>query len=184
MIRSIPKWWEGLSSRERLIARVGAGFACLSLAYLTVVDPMVDRLAVATHQTAKKQKFLHALIESTAEYKDANLRLSALEGPMGVDTKNPFSLLSFLEAASKSVQIRDRIANMQPQATTSSERYKESAVEIRFEGIAWPQLLSLLTAIEGSSHMVKVTRLQVKPRYETPYLLDANLLTTSYEKIQ
>ncbi len=181
MIENIQKWWSSLSSRERLLVSAGTGVVILSLLFVFLVDPMLERLDLAGRQIAKKQRALSTLAGIATEYKEASSRLAAIEGRMG-GGKEGFSLLSFLEETSRLIQVRDRIASMRPQSIPAGGRYKETAVEARFEGIYWQQLLSLLAAVEGAPHLIKVTRFQVKPRYDTPHLLDATLLVSSYDR--
>ena len=93
-----------------------------------------------------------------------------------------FSLLAFIEEATTTTQIRDRIVGMQPQAPIVVQGYQETAVDLRLDGVTLPQLLALLVAIEQAPYDVQVHHLQMKPKYDNPVNLDATLKIVTYAK--
>jgi len=94
-----------------------------------------------------------------------------------------FSLLAFMEEATTTAQIRDRITGMQPQAPIVVQGYQETAVDLRLDGVSLPQILALLVAIEQAPYDVQVHHLQLKPKYDNPINLDATLRIVTYAKV-
>jgi general secretion pathway protein M len=94
-----------------------------------------------------------------------------------------FSLLAFMEEATTTAQIRDRIVGMQPQAPIIVQGYQETAVDLRLDGVSLPQILALLVAIEQAPYDVQVHHLQLKPKYDNPVNLDATLRIVTYAKV-
>ena len=94
-----------------------------------------------------------------------------------------FSLLAFMEEATTTAQIRDRIVGMQPQAPIVVQGYQETAVDLRLDGVSLPQILALLVAIEQAPYDVQVHHLQMKPKYDNPVNLDATLRIVTYAKV-
>jgi general secretion pathway protein M len=94
-----------------------------------------------------------------------------------------FSLLAFMEEATTTAQIRDRIVGMQPQAPIVVQGYQETAVDLRLDGVSLPQILALLVAIGQAPYDVQVHHLQMKPKYDNPVNLDATLRIVTYAKV-
>ena len=116
------------------------------------------------------------------EYVVKQARIAKLEQRM----PNPpaqFSLLAFMEEATTTAQIRDRITGMQPQAPVVVQGYQETAVDLRLDGVSLPQILALLVAIEQAPYDVQVHHLQLKPKYDNPVNLDATLRIVTYAKV-
>ncbi|MDP1768870.1 MAG: hypothetical protein Q8L74_08735, partial [Nitrospirota bacterium] len=116
------------------------------------------------------------------EYLSKQARIAKLEQRM---PKPPaqFSLLAFMEEATTTAQIRDRIDGMQPPAPLVVQGYQETSVDQRLDGVTLPQLLALLMAIEQAPYDVQVHHLQMKPKYDNPVNLDATLKIVTYAKV-
>jgi hypothetical protein len=153
----------------------------VSLLFVLAVDPMLDRREILDRQIARKQRAVGELVQLGAECAAARARLTQIEQRIE-DGKGKFSLLPYLEEAAAGAQVRDRIVSMQPQPTQPAQGYKETAVELRLDGVQFPPLLALLVSLESSPYLVQVKRLQVKPRFDAVHLLEATLLVSTYEK--
>lgn len=173
--------WAGLATRERIILSGGAVIAAVSLLFVLVVDPMLERRDILDRQIARKQRAVGELAQLGVEYATARARLAQIEKRIE-DGKGKFSLLPYLEEAAAAAQVRDRIVSMQPHPTQPAQGYKETAVELRLEAVQFPPLLSLLVTLENSPYLVQVKRLQIKPRFDAVHLLEATLLVSTYEK--
>ena len=71
---------------------------------------------------------------------------------------------------------------MRPQTNPPVQGYKETAVEVRLEGVLLPELLALLVRLDDSPYLLRVKRVQIKPRFDAPHLLEATLLVSTHEK--
>jgi general secretion pathway protein M len=181
MMATLQERWRHLAARERIILAAGAAVVIASLLFLIIVDPLLDRVDKAERQTARKSKERVELAALAADYAAKQGRVAKLEQRLP-NGDGQFSLLAFMEEAAASVQIRDRIVGMQPQAGTVQHGYQETAVDLRLDGVQLPQLLSLLVALEQAPYDVQVHHLQIKPKYDNPVSLDATLRIVSYAK--
>ncbi|HKC93683.1 MAG TPA: type II secretion system protein GspM [Nitrospira sp.] len=181
MMTMLQERWRHLATRERTIVVVGVIIVLASLLFLVVVDPLLARIDRLERQAVRKSKDRGELSLLAAEYEAKQARLAKLEQRLP-PADAPFSLLAFMEEAAASVQIRDRIVGMQPQQPTILQGYQETSVDLRLDGVQFPQLLALLVALEQAPYDVQVRHLQIKPKYDNPVNLDATLRIVSYAK--
>jgi len=173
--------WAGLAARERLVVAGGTVVAAVSLIFVFIVDPMLERRELLDRQILRKQRAVLELTALGSDYAAARSRLARINQRIE-EGGGEFSLLPFLEDAAAAAEVRDRIVSMQPQPTQPAQGYQETAVELRLDAVSLPRLLSLLVALETSPHLVQVKRLQLKPRFDASHLLDATLLVSTYAK--
>jgi type II secretory pathway component PulM len=181
MLDMFKQRWNGLSPRERFLAALATGVVLLAVLYAGIIDPMIQRLASATKRIEKAHRTLTALRDIADEYAAVRARLADFEVRTGAD-KDSFSLLPFVEEISRTARVLHRIASMQPQPATSILGYVQHTVEVRFEAVTGSEILKILEKLEYSPHSIRIKRLQVKLRYETPDLLDATLLLSAYSR--
>ena len=174
--------WQSLSRRERWFL-AGGGFVLLgALLFLIIVDPLLDYSDRLDRQEARKLRTLAALSALRADYAVTQTQLAHLDARLTAAGATGRSLLAVLEEATGRANVRDRIASMQPQVSPAAQGYKESSVELRLEAVTWPQTLGLLLKLEEATTLTQVKRLQIRPRYDAPYLLDTTLLVSTYER--
>src|SRR5215510_11332161 len=182
MIQTLTERWQHCSPRERVILFTGAAVLAASLVFLVIVDPLLSKLEKLDRQLNRKQKDIQELAVVAQAYTGKRAALTKLEQRMP-PAEAQFSLLAFMEEATTTAQIRDRIVGMQPQAPVVVQGYQETAVDLRLDGVSLPQLLKLLVAIEEAPYDVQVHHLQMKPRYDNPVNLDATLKIVTYAKV-
>jgi general secretion pathway protein M len=182
MIQQLKERWQQFSQRDRIILAVGGAFVAAALVYLLVIDPLIETIDRLDRQARRKAKDSQELALVAQEYLVKQARVAKLEERMPVPPAQ-FSLLAFMEEATTTAQIRDRIVGMQPQAPIIVQGYQETSVDLRLDGVSLPQLLALLVAIERAPYAVQVQYLQMKPQYDTPINLDATLRIVSYAKV-
>ncbi|GKS58451.1 type II secretion system protein GspM [Nitrospira sp.] len=173
--------WADFSPRERWVIGIGTMAAVLSVLFVVLVDPLLERITILDRQHARKARDYEELAKLEGDYRQLQVRMAQLEQRLA-RSSGQFALLPFLEETATSTGIRDQIVAMQPQPTVPMAGYEETAVEIRLDGMHLPQLLSLLAAVENAPALVQVKRLQITPRYDTPYLLQVTIRVASYEK--
>lgn len=181
MMHALRDRWHQLSQRERTIVLVGGIILSLSLLFVLVVDPLLAAYERLARQEARKQKDLRELTVLSREYAAKRDRLTNAEQRMPT-SDNRFSLLTFMEEAAATAQIRDRITSMQPQVQTLSQGYEETAVDLRLEGVQLPELLVLLVTIDQAPYDLQVRHLKIRPKFDNPVNLDATLRVLSYAK--
>jgi general secretion pathway protein M len=181
MIQTLTERWKQCSPRERVILLIGGGIVAASFVFLVIVDPLLSKLDKLDRQLSRKQKDIQELGLVTQAYTGKQAALTKLEQQMP-PADAQFSLLAFMEEATTTAQIRDRIVGMQPQTPTVVQGYQETAVDLRLDGVQLPQLLTLLVAIEQAPYEVQVRHLQLKPKFDNPANLDATLRIVTYAK--
>ncbi|HZC80901.1 MAG TPA: type II secretion system protein GspM [Nitrospiraceae bacterium] len=181
MMQMLKERWHHFSQRERILVAGGVTVIAAALVFLLIIDPLMATIDKLDRQARRKAKDSQELMLVAQEYVAKQARIDKLEQRM----PNPpaqFSLLAFMEEATTSAQIRDRITGMQPQAPMIVQGYQETAVDLRLEGVSLPQILALLVAIERAPYDVQVHHLQMKPKYDNPANLDATLRIVTYAK--
>ena len=181
-MQMLKERWQHFSQRERIIVAAGATMVAAALAFVLVIDPLVATIDKLDRQARRKAKDSQELALLAQEYVVKQTRIAKLEQRM----PNPpaqFSLLAFMEEATTTAQIRDRIVGMQPQAPIVVQGYQETSVDLRLDGVSLPQILALLVAIEQAPYDVQVHHLQMKPKYDNPVNLDATLRIVTYAKV-
>ena len=182
MMQMLKERWQHFSQRERIIVAAGGALVAVTLAFLLIIDPLMATIDNLDRQTRRKAKESQELALVAQEYVVKQARIAKLEQHMPIPPAQ-FSLLAFMEEATTTAQIRDRITGMQPQASIVVQGYQETAVDLRLDGVSLPQILALLVAIEQAPYDVQVHHLQLKPKYDNPVNLDATLRIVTYAKV-
>ena len=182
MRQMLKERWQHFSQRERIIVSIGGTVIAAVLVFLLIIDPLTASIDKLDRQARRKAKDSQELALVAQEYMAKQARIAKLEQRM---PKPPtqFSLLAFMEEATTTAQIRDRIGGMQPQAPLVVQGYQETSVDLQLDGVTLPQILALLVAIERAPYDVQVHHLQIKPKYDNPVNLDATLKIVTYAKV-
>lgn len=182
MMQMFKERWHHFSQRERIIVAVGGAVVAAVLVFLLIVDPLMATIDKLDRQARRKAKDSQELALVAQEYVVKQARIAKIENRMPIPPAQ-FSLLAFMEEATTTAQIRDRIVGMQPQAPIVVQGYQETAVDLRLDGVELPQILALLVTIEQAPYDVQVHHLQLKPKYDNPVSLDATLRIVTYAKV-
>jgi general secretion pathway protein M len=168
-----------LGGREKLMLIAGGVVVALVLFYRLGLSPAIDRLRTLDRLVALQEREVHdmkALSETYVAQKrlmeDVNRRLS--------QRSKDFAIFSFLEDLANKTGIKNNIKYMQPALTTPGELFRESSVEMRLEGIALQQLTRYLYDIERAPQLLRVRRMQIKPRPADPDLLDVTFQVSTF----
>jgi general secretion pathway protein M len=182
MMQMLKERWQHFSQRERIIVAAGGAVVAAVLVFLLIIDPLMATIDKLDRQARRKAKDGQELALVAQEYVVKQARIAKLEQRMPSPPAQ-FSLLAFMEEATTTAQIRDRIVGMQPQAPIVVQGYQETAVDLRLDGVSLPQLLALLVAIGQAPYDVQVHHLQMRPKYDNPVNLDATLRIVTYAKV-
>ena len=181
-MQMLKERWQHFSQRERIIVAAGGALVAAALAFVMIIDPLMTSIDRLDRQARRKAKDSQELALVAQEYVVKQTRITKLEQRMPTPPAQ-FSLLAFMEEATTTAQIRDRIVGMQPQAPIVVQGYQETAVDLRLDGVSLPQILALLVAIEQAPYDVQVHHLQMKPKFDNPVNLDATLRIVTYAKV-
>jgi hypothetical protein len=164
-----------LSSRERAMvgiivaALLGFVFFVGSITYSRAAARREGRIKSKSEQMAEVQKL-------TGGYRQAEQQRSELERRL---RGNNVKLFSYVDELARKQGVE--IGGMTDKGSQPREgKIVESAVEVTFTRIGLDKLSNFLSAIETTGGLVKVTRLQVRPRTDAP-VLDAWLTISTYQ---
>lgn len=181
MMQQFRDRWHHMSKREQKLVLVGGIVLGLSLLFVLIVDPLLDKLDRLERQAVRKHKDLNELALLSQDYLAKRDRLATVESRMPAHGDH-FSLLTFMEEAATTAHVRERITSMQPQVQTLAQGYEETAVDLRLEGVQLPDVLALLVAIDQAPYDLHVRHLQMRPKFDNPVNMDATIRVLSYAK--
>ena len=130
MMQVLKERWQHFSQRERIIVAAGGAVVAATLSFLLIIDPLMATIDKLDRQARRKAKDSQELALVAQEYVLKQSRIAKLEQHMPSPPAQ-FSLLAFMEEATTTAQIRDRIVGMQPQAPIVVQGYQETSVDLR-----------------------------------------------------
>ncbi len=168
---------DGLAPRERLMLSAAGSILLLIIAYLLLVQPVLDARERARQRVTGAEQQLTLMVRLRQDFDEVNGRLSAVEqriqsGPRG----NIFTLLESLAS-----QSGVKVESMEPQTALASERYQETKVEVVLKGVTLAQAVGYLHQIETSPQLLSVKSLRLRTRRDKPEMLDATFTVSSFE---
>lgn len=165
-----------LSPRERGLVALAGGAVAVFL--VVAVTFSVNRsIAQREARIKTKQEQLEEVGKLTLGFKAQEAQRTELERKL---QNNKIRLFSYLEEMAKKDGLS--IGGMNDKGTQplgEGTKINESSVEVTFTRIQLDKLVKFLTELESGQGLVKVTRLQVRPRSDEA-VLDAWLVVTTY----
>jgi general secretion pathway protein M len=171
-------FFRNLQTRERLFVG-GAGAALiLFLLFKLMIGPMLDRSAALDRQIVGARSQLTELRTMQQDYQRQKSVVDNINNQL---KKQPnFAIFSRLEELAGQTGIRNKILHMKPIVSTPSEVYNEESVEVRMEGITLEQLVRYLHQVENSPQLLKIKRLEMKPRFDNRQILLATFRVSAF----
>lgn len=171
-------FWRNMQPRERLFIG-GAGAASLIfLLFKLAMDPMLKRSADLDRQIVTAQRQLSELRTMQEEYLRQKSVVDSINGQL--KKQQNFAIFSRLEELAGQTGIRNKILHMKPTVSTPSEMYNEESVEVKMEGVTLEQLVRYLHQVESSPQLLKIKRLEVKPRIDNRQILTATFRVSAF----
>jgi type II secretory pathway component PulM len=165
---------ERLSPRERVL--VGGTAAVTVLLLLWLVATMVgDRRQTLQAQITASERELKEMTSLRDRYLRLRAERDAVQRRLASGGTD-FSLFSHLEGVSREALSPDRVAAMNPSTRGVSDDLQEEDVEMRLSAVSLRDMVGLLYRVEKSDLPLLVSRLQMKKRYDQPYIFDATLV--------
>jgi general secretion pathway protein M len=168
-----------LGGREKLVMIAGGVAVALLLFYRFGLSPALERLRMLDRLVATKERDLYEM-KTLRETYLAQKRLMEEVNQSLAQRGQDFAIFSFLEELANKTGIKNNIMYMKPALTTPGELFRESSVEMRLEGIVLPQLTRYLYDIERAPQLLRVRRLQIKPRTANPDQLDVTFQVSTF----
>jgi hypothetical protein len=163
-----------LTARERGLVTLAAGGVVVLLVLLISlsVSSAVSRREARIRAKATQ---LEEVARLAAGYRADEMRRQELERRL---RDNKTRLFSYLDELAKRQKIE--IGGMTDKGTAPlAEKVVESSVEVTFTHITLSKMIGFLQEVEAGQGLVKVTRLQLRPRSDEA-VLDAWLVLTTY----
>lgn len=167
-----------LQRRERLFI-VGAGaMLVLFLLFKLTIDPTLKRSAELDRQIVTARRQLTELRAMQQEYQRQKSVVDSINTQL---KRQPnFAIFSRLEELAGQTGIRSKIVHMRPTVSAPNEVYNEESVEVKMEGVTLEQLVSYLHQVENSPQLLKIKRLEMKPRFDNRQILTATFRVSAF----
>lgn len=162
-----------LEERDKKVLIFGGAAAALILLYALVLSPITSDLARKRDLIPRKEKDLAEMKGLRTEYLEIQQRLQ--EAQAAAAKRGP--LLTDIEALSKRAGLGGKVVSLKPQAGVQTAGFKESVVEIKLENITLYDVVNYVYLLEQAT--LRIKKLQFKPRYDNPKLLNATILISS-----
>lgn len=164
-----------LEARDKKTLVFGGLAAGVILLYAFVLSPITSDLSRKRDLIPRKEKDLVEMRALKDEYLEMKKRLQQAQASAA--QRGP--LLTELENITKRANLSGKIVSLKPQAGVQSEAFKESLVEIRLENITLYDTVNYVYLLEKAT--LRIRKLNFKPRYDNPKLLNATILVSSAE---
>ncbi len=162
-----------LEERDKKVLIYGGVAAAVILLYALVLSPISSDLSHKRDLIPRKEKELAEVKELRTQYVEIQKRLQ--EAQAAAAQRGP--LLTDMENFNKRANLSGKIVSMKPQAGVQTEGFKESIVEVKLENITLYDIVNYVYLLEKNT--LRIRKLQFKPRYDNPKLLNATILVSS-----
>ncbi|HVN87848.1 MAG TPA: type II secretion system protein GspM [Candidatus Binatia bacterium] len=169
--RQMVNFYQRLSPRERLLLVLAVGSVVLISLYSFVFDPLVSGREALQKRIVAREKDLAEIQVQRVRYLEMLRQIEANQAVL-VRTEPNFSLFAHLQNAVTQVLSREHIASMNPTDKNLSDEYQEQSVEIKLTAVTLQQLVDVMYRIEKGDVGLRISRLQVKKRYNDPQNFD------------
>src|SRR5262245_956364 len=171
-------FWQNMQARERLFLGGAGAMLVLFLIFKFEIDPLFNHSAELDSLIFNVHSQLTELRTMQQEYQRQKNVVDSINSQLKRQQK--FAIFSRLEEFAGQTGIRNKILYMKPTVSTPSEVYNEESVEIKMEGVTLEQLVRYLHQIENSPQLLKIKRLEIKPRFDNRQILTATFRVSAF----
>lgn len=164
-----------LEERDKKVLIFGGIAAALIVLYALVLSPLLSDLSRKRELIPKKEKDLVEIKALKAQYLDIQQQLQAAQAAAA--KRGP--LLTDIESITNRMKLSSKIVSLKPQAGVQTAGFKESVVEVKLENITLYDLVNYIYQLEKDT--LRIRKLQFKPRFDNPNLLNSTILVASAE---
>lgn len=162
-----------LEPRDKRMLIIGGIVAAVILLYTFVLSPLTSDLSRKRELIPRKEKDLAEIKVLRTQYLEIQQRLQ--EAQAAAAKRGP--LLTEIENITKRANLSSKIVSLKPQAGVQTESFKESIVEAKLDNITLYDVVNYVYLLEKDG--LRIRKLQFKPRYDNPKLLNATVLVSS-----
>lgn len=171
-----------LAGRDRQMLALAAVLIVAWLGWFFWVGPRLERAAQAEEQIARKGKQLEELVKLRASWDRLQAERAALEERLSRGGKG-FSLSVALQAVAGRAGVTKNVKGPTESPAVQEGRYRRRVAEVELEKLTLDQLIGYLYEVEDPRGMLRVERLEVRPRAQNPLYLDASLAVSALEVV-
>jgi general secretion pathway protein M len=171
-------FWQNMQPRERLFLGGAGAMLVLFLIFKLTIDPLFKHSADLDRQIVTARHQLAELRTMQQEYQRQKTVVDSINSQL--KRQQNFAIFSRLEEFAGQTGIRNKILYMKPMVSTPSEVYNEESVEVKMEGVTLEQLVRYLHQIENSPQLLKIKRLEIKPRVDNRQILTATFRVSAF----
>lgn len=164
-----------LGPRDKKTLIIGGILAAVILLYAFVWSPLSSDLSRKRELIPKKERDLKEMLVLKDQYLELQQRLQQAQAVAA--KRGP--LLTEIENITKRANLSGKMVSLKPQAGVQTETFKESIVEIKLENITLYDIVNYVYLLEKNS--LRIRKLNFKPRYDDPKLLNSTILVSSAE---
>jgi len=162
-----------LEPRDKKVLLFGGAAAALILLYALALAPLMEDLSRKRELLPRKEKDLAEMKVLKEQYREIQQRLQ--EAQAAAAKRGP--LLTDIENITKRANLGGKIVSLKPQPGVQAEGFKESIVEVKLDNITLYDVVNYVYLLEKEA--LRIRKLQFKPRYDNPKLLNATILVSS-----
>lgn len=174
LVRRCAALVERVSPRERVLVGAGSVIGVVVMVWM-LAGALAERRTTLQAQIAASERDVAEMVRLRDRYLQLRGERDAVRRKLergGAD----FSLFSHLEGVTRDVVSRERIAAMNPSTRTVAEDLQEDDVEMRLSGVSLRELVALLYRVEKTDLPLLMSRVQMKKRFDQPFVYDATLV--------
>ena len=162
-----------LEPKDKKTLIVGSIAALIIVLYAFVVSPLTSELTRKRDLIPKKERDLVEIRELKDQYLEMKQRLQQAQDTAA--KRGP--LLTEIENLTKRANLNSKMVSLKPQTGVQTESFKESIVEIRLDNITLYDIVNYIFLLEKDG--LRIKKLNFKPRYDNPKLLNSTILVSS-----
>jgi len=162
-----------LEPRDKKTLIIGGAAAAIIVLYALVLSPLMADLSRKRDLIPKKEKDLVEIRVLREQYVEIQQRLQQAQA--AAVKRGP--LLTEIENLTKRANLSSKIVSLKPQAGVQGDGFTESMVEIKLDNITLYDIVNYAYMLEKDT--LRIKKLNFKPRFDNPKLLNATILVSS-----
>jgi general secretion pathway protein M len=149
----------------------------LFLIFKFAIDPLFKHSADLDRQIVTARRQLAELRTMQQEYQRQKTVVDSINSQL--KKQQNVAIFSRLEELLARPAFATKF-HMKLTVSTPSEMYNEESVEVKMEGVTLEQLVRYLHQIENSPQLLKIKRLEIKPRFDNRQILTATFRVSAF----
>ncbi len=181
LLTGLRAWLSALSRREQILVATVGGLAVVVVLYGAVALPFLSAGSSTRERAATAERELAEMWRLRKDFDEINGRLQEVE--RRIERAPRGNIFTSLESLASQSAIGSKVHSMERRASTASDRYRETRVELDLRAISLAEFVSYLDRIVSSPQPLSVKSLHIRTRADQPDLLDVRFSVSSFEPL-